>query len=69
MPLHRFLQELNGSFAISSLSDDAFQHLAYMIDSAPEVVRRTVDLHVDLVEVPVAASAHRPNSLPADIGR
>jgi hypothetical protein len=41
-----------------------------MIDSAPEVMRHPVDLHVDLVQVllPVAMGAHRFDTLAADFG-
>lgn len=42
-----------------------------MIDGPPQVVGLTVDLHVDLVDVPapVAKGAHAAHPLPADIGR
>jgi hypothetical protein len=61
MPLHRFLQEFKGCLAIARLADDAFQHFTFVIDSAPKVVRHSVDLHVDLIQVPlpVAMHAHR----------
>jgi hypothetical protein len=70
MPLHRLLQEFKGCFAIADLGDDAFQHLAFVIDSPPEVVRHPVDLHVDLVQVPlpVAMRAHRLDTLTPDLG-
>jgi hypothetical protein len=35
MALHRFLQEFQCSFAIAHLGDDAFQHLALLVDSSP----------------------------------
>jgi hypothetical protein len=52
MPPHRFLQEFQRRLAISALRHKGFQHLAFVIDRAPEVVRLAVDLHEHLVEVP-----------------
>ena len=70
MPLHRFFQEFKGSLAISRLGDDAFQHLALVINSPPKVVSHAVDLHVDFVQVPLplTASAHRLDPLASDLG-
>lgn len=36
---------------VSSLRDDAFQHFAFVIDGAPEIVALAVDLHEHLVHV------------------
>jgi hypothetical protein len=51
------------------LGDDAFRHFAFVIDSAPEVVCHPVDLHVDLVQVPlpVAMGAHSLDALAPDL--
>jgi hypothetical protein len=51
MPFHRFLQEFQGCLPITRLGDDAFQHLAFMIDSAPREVRDTIELEVGLIDV------------------
>jgi hypothetical protein len=70
MPHHRSLQEFKGCSAVSGLRDDAFQHFALVIDSPPKVVCHAVDLHVDLVQMPLplTARAHRLDTLAADLG-
>lgn len=55
---------------VSSLGDDALKHLAFMIDSSPEVVPLTVDFHEDLVHVPLPWRKRTQllNTSPADLG-
>lgn len=53
MPLHRFLEQFQCSFAIPRLDDKAFKPLPLVIDGPLEVMRHVVDLHKHLVEVPV----------------
>ena len=81
VPPHRLLQRTQRSLAIAGLRDEAFEHLALVVDGAPEVVRHAVDFHVDLVEVPAPVSAgphpvhppapdlcreHQPKSVPPE---
>ena len=70
MPLHQFLHELQCSFLITLLGRKGFQHLALMIDRTPKVVHLAVDLHVDLIEMPVplCVSPHCINPLLTDLG-
>ena len=53
MPFHRFLQEFKRRFTIERLGDDAFKHLAFVINRAPKEVRDPVDLHVEAIHVPL----------------
>ncbi len=50
--------------------DEGFQHLALVIDGAPQVAHLAVDFHVDLVEMPTprGVGAHVLNAPPADLG-
>ena len=50
---HRFLEEFQCSFLVSGLGDKAFQDLTFVIDGAPKVVPLAVDLHENLVEMPL----------------
>lgn len=68
MPLHRFLWEFQRSLATSCASENAFQHLTLVIDSPPKVVRHFFDLPLDVIQVPVAISAHRFHRLAPDFG-
>ncbi len=40
------------SLAIPVLAGEDLEHFAFVIHSAPEIVRLAVDLHEDFVEVP-----------------
>jgi hypothetical protein len=51
--LHCFSEEFQCRFAIPALGDIAFKHLALVIYGAPQVVRFTVDLHKNLVQMPL----------------
>ena len=70
MPFHQFLQDFQRCLAIPRLRHNAFQHLGFMIDGAPKVVRHPVDLHVDLVQVPapVLVGAHPVDPSSPDLG-
>jgi len=50
--LHRTLQKLKRSPAIPAFRRKSLEHLAFVIDSAPEVMRLAVDPHEHLVRVP-----------------
>ena len=49
--LQRALQKRMRSLAIPAFGGKHFQHLAFVIDRAPEIVRFTVDLNEHLVHV------------------
>ena len=50
--LHRALERGERRLAIAAFYGKDLQHLALMIDSAPEIVRLAVNPHEDLVQVP-----------------
>ena len=50
--LHRISQEPQGRCFVTGFRNIAFEKLAFMIHSAPEVIGLAVDLHTDLVQVP-----------------
>lgn len=54
---------------IARLGDEALEHLALLIDCAPEVHHLTVNLHVHLVEVPtpVTKAVHPTYPLATDV--
>ena len=60
MLAHRFLAEFQCGFLVPGLGHEAFQNLTFVIDSAPEVVPLTVDLHEDLVEMPTPVARSQP---------
>ena len=69
MLLHCFLEEFLRSLPVSRLRDKAFQDLAFVIYSAPEVVPLAIDLHEDLVEMPSpAAGSHALDPALPDLG-
>ncbi len=53
MPLHQFSQHFQCSAFVSSLRDNALKHLAFVIDGPPKIVPLTVDLHENLVDMPL----------------
>ncbi len=56
--------------AIPGLQDVGFQNLAFVVDSMPEALRETVDLHEDLVQVPAPLwqGAHPVKPSAPDLG-
>ena len=50
---HQFSKHFQWSTFVSSLRDDALKNLAFVIDCTPQVVAITVDLHEDLVDMPL----------------
>ena len=57
---HRFLEEFQCSFLVSGLGDKAFHDLTFVIDGAPKVVPLAVDLHENLVEMPLPMARSQP---------
>ena len=53
--LHCFSEEFQCRFAIPALGDKAFQHLAIMIHSPPELVGFAVDFYEKFVQVPLSS--------------
>ena len=51
--LHGIPEEFQRCFAIPALCDIAFQHFTFVINSTPQVVRLAVDLHENLIQVPL----------------
>ena len=51
--------------------DEALEHLAFVVDSPPEIVPLTVDLHENLVEMPAPMPeiSHRLDPAAPDLGR
>src|SRR5690606_1375956 len=56
VPLHGFPDEFQRCPAIARPGHEAFQHLALVVDGAPEIVLLAVDLHEYLVEMPPPAA-------------
>ena len=50
--LHDALEKLHRRRLVSLRSDDRFQDLAFMVDSAPEIAELSIDLHKHLVQMP-----------------
>lgn len=50
---HRFLHKGKCRLLIPGLSDVAFQYFTFVIDGAPEVMLHAIDLHEDLIQVPL----------------
>jgi len=69
--LHCFSKEIQCRFAIPALGDITFKHLTFVIYSAPQVVRFAVDLHENLVQVPlpIRMRTNLLNPFPSDLGR
>jgi len=61
MPAQQLGQEPQRRSAIARLGDNGFQHLALMVDGAPEVMGPPIDPHEDLVEVPPPSA--RPEAI------
>src|SRR5690606_34275014 len=71
MALQRLLQKPQSCRLVAGFRHIAFQNLAFMIDSTPQVVGLAIDLHVDLIRMPapMAKATHPAYSLTADISR
>lgn len=69
--LQRFAHEPQSRRFIAGFGNIAFQHLAFVIHCAPQVVHLAVDLYVDLIEVPppVAEAPHAADPLAPDVCR
>lgn len=52
-PFHGFLQEPESCQFIAFLRDIALQDFAFMIDGPPEIMLSSVDLHEDLIKMPL----------------
>ena len=52
MAPHEFPEEFQCGALLSSLCDNSLQHLAFVIDGAPQIVLLAVDFHEDFVDVP-----------------
>ena len=57
---HCFLEEFQCGFLVPGLCHEAFQNLAFVVDRAPEVVPLPVDLHKNLVEMPLPVARSQP---------
>ena len=66
---HGFLQKRKCGLLITGFGDVAFQHFAFMVDGAPEVMLDAIDLHENLVEVPLplGVQAHARGALRSDL--
>lgn len=52
MPLHQFPKKFQCRFLVTRPGDEAFKHLAFMIDGPPQVLAFAIDLHEHFVEMP-----------------
>ena len=50
--LHRTLEKRQRRLAIAALRGEDLQHLTFVIDGSPEIVRLAIDLHEDFVQMP-----------------
>ena len=53
---HRFFQKDKRRLLVPGLGDVALQDFSFMIDGSPQVVLDAIDLHEDLIEVPLPLS-------------
>jgi len=67
--LHCFLQKGKCSLLIPGLGNVALEHLTFMIDGTPEVMLVPVDLHENLIEMPLPLSmlTHVGGALRSDL--
>src|SRR6056297_1346059 len=69
MLLQCFLEEFECGLPVTRLRDEAFQHLAFVINSTPQVVLFAIDLHEHLVQTPAPpAGAHALDPPLSDLG-
>ncbi len=68
--LERLLHEPQRCLLVARLRHVALEDLALLIDPAPQVMQLSVDLHVDLIEVPfpLPETAHSTHPLTLHIG-
>ena len=68
---HQSPEEFQRRAFVSTLGDDRFEHLALMIDGAPEVMPLGIDLHECVVDVPapVREGLHPIDAPAPDLGR
>jgi hypothetical protein len=57
---HRFLEEFQCGFLVSGLRDKAFQNFTLVVDRALEVVLLAIELHENLVEMPLPLAELQP---------
>lgn len=60
---HRFLEEFQCGFLVSGLRDKAFQNFTLVVDRALEVVLLAIELHENLVEMPLPVARSHPLDL------
>ena len=67
--MQRFPQEFQSDLLVTAFRDEAFEHFALLIDSAPEVVFHAIDFYEDLVEVAaqMVKRTHRLNPAATDL--
>lgn len=53
VPSHQFSEHFQCRTLVSSLGDNAFQHLALLINRTPEIVPLAIDLHEYLIDMPL----------------
>src|SRR5208337_3868799 len=68
--LHDALEKFQRRSPVPLRSDDRFQNLAFMVDSAPEIAELAVDLLERLIQMPtpLRIAAHVRDPLLADLG-
>ncbi len=71
MTLQRFLHKPQRGLLVSGLGDIALQDLALLVDRPPQVMQLSVDLYVDLIEMPLPLpeTAHPACPLTSHISR
>ena len=67
-PLEQFAEELYGGLGVSAGLDEDVEHVALLVDGAPEIVLLAVDANVHLVEVPFIAGSRSAAAQPGDVG-
>lgn len=69
--LQRLLEEAQSSRIIPFLGDIAFQDFTLVINGSPQVMRLSIDLHEDFINVPtpICIALHAANPLAFDVSR
>ena len=70
MPLQRLCHEAQSCGLVAGFGNIAFQHLALVIDGAPQVHHLPVHPHVSFIQMPltVAEPAHAADPLTTNVG-
>jgi hypothetical protein len=70
MPAKRLSLEIQCGFSIAGLGAVAFEHLAFMVDGAPQVMSYPVDLHENFIEMPATMleCSHGLHPISTDLG-